>query len=575
MAGGAARRSADAMACGGKAGDGKAMLALGRAFLNGLGVPQDYILAHMWLNLAAGRGSAEAARERDGLAANMIPQHIASAQERARAWLSGRGADAPKAAVVSRAAARSAPVGPPPPRAIREAQSLLAALGYKPGPADGRWGSRTAKAYATFLLDAGMPAEEVLTPVALRAMRGIAKERKPAKTDVTASTATTPTHKESAPKIPQTRGVARSARSTVVRTVTCDEWNGPTLFRVASLATVKKCLRSGLDPKARDLIGDTPLHVAARLTINPAIITALLRAGADVRARNEYRETPLHEAAGNRTPAVTRLLLKAGADPLVFDKRGVMPLDNAVQGNGAVATILLDAIADPTARIRYGISTLHVAALGEESATVSSLLKSGADSNWLYRRRSAPLHWAAANNRTPAVITVLLEAGANLEAGSKQVGTALHWAAQNENFAITAALLKAGADPKARTRWKSTPLHRAARNENPAITAALLKAGADPNAQTGSKRTPLHSAAGWNPKSAVALALIGAGANVKARNKQGDTPLHLAASFNKNPAVVAALLKAGADPNAKGEYGKPPWCRRLASRTTLPCSPRC
>ena len=37
-------------------GDGKAMLALGRAFARGLGVPQDYVLAHMWLNLAAGRG---------------------------------------------------------------------------------------------------------------------------------------------------------------------------------------------------------------------------------------------------------------------------------------------------------------------------------------------------------------------------------------------------------------------------------------------------------------------------------------------------------------------------------------
>ena len=49
------------MAGGGKSGRRRAMLALGRAFVKGLGVPQDYILAHMWLNLAAGRGSAEAA----------------------------------------------------------------------------------------------------------------------------------------------------------------------------------------------------------------------------------------------------------------------------------------------------------------------------------------------------------------------------------------------------------------------------------------------------------------------------------------------------------------------------------
>ena len=165
-----------------RTGDGKAMLALGRAFAKGLGVPQNYVLAHMWLNLAAGRGSAEAARERDTLAANMIPQHIASAQERARAWLSGGEADAPKTAAVPRAAPPSLSADQPPPRAIREAQALMTALGYKPGPADGRWGPRTGRAYAAFQRDAGLPPGNVLTPDALRAMRAAAKGRNVAAT---------------------------------------------------------------------------------------------------------------------------------------------------------------------------------------------------------------------------------------------------------------------------------------------------------------------------------------------------------------------------------------------------------
>ena len=37
------------------AGDRRAMLALGRSYLQGLGAPQDYVLAHMWFNLAASR----------------------------------------------------------------------------------------------------------------------------------------------------------------------------------------------------------------------------------------------------------------------------------------------------------------------------------------------------------------------------------------------------------------------------------------------------------------------------------------------------------------------------------------
>ena len=67
-------------------GDRRAMLALGRLFLKGLGAPQDYVLAHMWLNLAASRGDAEAAKERNALSARMTPQQIAAAQDRARSW---------------------------------------------------------------------------------------------------------------------------------------------------------------------------------------------------------------------------------------------------------------------------------------------------------------------------------------------------------------------------------------------------------------------------------------------------------------------------------------------------------
>ena len=144
-------------------GDRRAMLALGRMYRRGLGVLQDYVESHKWLNLAASRGEAEAVEERDALAAKMTPQQVAAAQERAAAWRpSGTatpGADrtrreAVPAPAVSAGAPRAdeAPettpaVGPPPARALREAQRLLAALGYEPGAADGKWGERTGRAY--------------------------------------------------------------------------------------------------------------------------------------------------------------------------------------------------------------------------------------------------------------------------------------------------------------------------------------------------------------------------------------------------------------------------------------------
>jgi len=64
------------------AGDGRAMLALGRRYLQGLGVLQDYVEAHMWFNLAASRSEAAALGDRDAVAEKMTPAQIATAQQR-------------------------------------------------------------------------------------------------------------------------------------------------------------------------------------------------------------------------------------------------------------------------------------------------------------------------------------------------------------------------------------------------------------------------------------------------------------------------------------------------------------
>ena len=58
-------------------GDAQAQYELGVMYANGQGVPQDYISAHMWLNLAAASGHEDARGLRD---------EVAEAQARAREW---------------------------------------------------------------------------------------------------------------------------------------------------------------------------------------------------------------------------------------------------------------------------------------------------------------------------------------------------------------------------------------------------------------------------------------------------------------------------------------------------------
>lgn len=64
-----------------------AQLQLGVRYLDGSGgVPEDYVIAHMWLNLAAAQGDEDARKLRALAAAKMTPAQIAEAQRLAREW---------------------------------------------------------------------------------------------------------------------------------------------------------------------------------------------------------------------------------------------------------------------------------------------------------------------------------------------------------------------------------------------------------------------------------------------------------------------------------------------------------
>ena len=74
-------------------GNAGAQWFLGSMYAKGQGVPQDYVLAHKWFNLAASRHPASkvesregAVNNRDKVASKMTPEQIAEAQRLAREW---------------------------------------------------------------------------------------------------------------------------------------------------------------------------------------------------------------------------------------------------------------------------------------------------------------------------------------------------------------------------------------------------------------------------------------------------------------------------------------------------------
>ena len=67
-------------------GDPLAQATLGLMYAEGQGVPQDYVLAHMWMNLAVAKGVQEVVKGRDLLEKNMTTDQIAEAQRLAKEW---------------------------------------------------------------------------------------------------------------------------------------------------------------------------------------------------------------------------------------------------------------------------------------------------------------------------------------------------------------------------------------------------------------------------------------------------------------------------------------------------------
>ena len=118
--------------------------------------------------------------------------------------------------------------------------------------------------------------------------------------------------------------------------------SGRTLLHVACLSgdrlVVAELLRAGADPCACDEVnGSTPLHLTvfktnvlkegSEIVGSVAITRMLLRAGANVDAKDAYGETPLHDAVSARRCGCIAELLKAGANVNARSGSILTPLD--------------------------------------------------------------------------------------------------------------------------------------------------------------------------------------------------------------------------------------------------------
>ena len=193
----------------------------------------------------------------------------------------------------------------PPPEAIREMQGLLTALGYQPGPPDGKWGSRTERAYNRFLRDAELPQTNSLSPENLRRLRAHASAEltgygTPSSTQLEVGDLTSVLH----------RAVETGDQEIL----------GPAIDSGSNI--------NGLDSQ-----GWTPLMHAVRAG-NPEIVKTLLEAGANIEIRALDGSTPLIIGADLGRLEAVKLLMAAGADISALGPDGRSALEVARSRTG-------------------------------------------------------------------------------------------------------------------------------------------------------------------------------------------------------------------------------------------------
>lgn len=167
-----------------------------------------------------------------------------------------------------------------------------------------------------------------------------------------------------------------------------------------------------------------------------------------------------------------------------------------------------------------------------ETATPDDI--AGMDANTDLSGLGNPLHQAIYYNASPAIVTTLVNAGADIHAQDEDGRTPLHWAALKETPASMEILLKAGAAINPQDKNGETPLHWAAMNhKNPALMETLLNAGAEVNRLDSADRSPLHQAVLEKAPPAFIKKLLAAGADAGAKDHTGNSPADYAGDYDE------------------------------------------
>jgi ankyrin repeat protein len=295
--------------------------------------------------------------------------------------------------------------------------------------------------------------------------------------------------------------------------------------------------------------------------------------------------TPLLYAAQGGHADVARMLIEHGADVHHPARGGETPFHLAIWRSDLRMMQLLAAAGARCDARQFGMAVAH-----STPEAVRFLLKLGADPDAVPAPATRavgppapPPVIVAAQRGDPAVLRLLIDAGANVNAQDHNGWSALRWAGQSEsrpqtqNLTSIIALLQ-GAGARDIAGNNAAALFDAVLHKDPVRVREALRLGANANAKDERGVPPLIYA-GKLGQLDIVEALVRAGAAVNANPDNGTTPL-ISAITGGSVETVKALLAAGAKVDQPDRLNRTPlqeassWKRVEITRLLLGSSAR-
>jgi ankyrin repeat protein len=320
-----------------------------------------------------------------------------------------------------------------------------------------------------------------------------------------------------------------------------------------SLDIVKVLVDAGANINLKSKGEFSPLLYAVENKRKP-IVEYLVSKGVNIDEKNGHLgNTALIKACEFGSLDIAKVLVDAGANINLKSKAGFTPLFYAVQKNHkpVVEYLISKGVNVDEKNGQEGSSALYQASYDGLLEIVTMLVDAGADVHLKPTHGYSILYAAFQNNHKP-IMEYLISKGARVDEKNGPIEiTVLYQACTESSLDIITLFVDAGADVNSKTKAGYTPLFLAVQNKRKPIVEYLISKGARINEKNGlNDDSALHKAC-YSGSLEMTKTLVEAGADINILDKIGQKPIDLAIGQN-HQAVVEYLEALQPQPQWKG-----------------------